>query len=434
MSGRLSVPLRAYRLFSMAMTPVTPLLLARRQRHGKEHSLRLPERRGVSVMARPAGPLVWLHAASIGELISVLPLIERIYAREVNVLVTSGTVTSSGLAEQRLPRGVIHQFVPIDVPKFVRRFLEHWQPDLALFVESELWPNIMIETSRRGVPMILVNGRLSENSFRRWRHAPVTIGSLLGRLDICLARTPADAARLGELGASHVVTTGDLKLDGPAPPADRKKLAALQSAVAGRTLIAAASTHAGEETVMVEAHRRLRGNFPNLLTLIVPRHPARGIGVAEIARAAGLNVKLRSRGELPDPTTDIYVADTVGELGLVYRLAPIVFIGGSLIEHGGQNPIEPAKLGAAILHGPHVWNFAEIYAALDRVHGAETVTDASKLTAALGAMLAQPEMRCRVADAARAIVDSLSGALERTLHSLDPYLMQLRLERRDDNA
>jgi 3-deoxy-D-manno-octulosonic-acid transferase len=145
-------------------------------------------------------------------------------------------------------------------------------------------------------------------------------------------------------------------------------------------------------------------------------------------------VKLRSRGELPDPITDIYVADTVGELGLVYRLAPIVFIGGSLIEHGGQNPIEPAKLGAAILHGPHVWNFAEIYGALDRAHGAETVTDASKLTAALGAMLAQPEMRCRVADAARAIVDSLSGALERTLHSLDPYLMQLRLERRDDNA
>jgi 3-deoxy-D-manno-octulosonic-acid transferase len=185
---------------------------------------------------------------------------------------------------------------------------------------------------------------------------------------------------------------------------------------------------------MVEAHRRLRGNFPNLLTLIVPRHPARGIGVTEIARAAGLNVKLRSRGELPDPITDIYIADTVGELGLVYRLAPIVFIGGSLIEHGGQNPIEPAKLGAAILHGPHVWNFAEIYAALDRAHGAETVTDASKLTAALGAMLAQPEMRCRVADAARAIVDSLSGALERTLHSLDPYLMQLRLERRDDNA
>jgi len=433
-SDRLPAALLAYRIFSGAMTPLAPLFLARRLRHGKEHGLRLPERRGVSAAARPLGPLVWLHGASVGELISVLPLIERIHAREVDLLVTSGTVTSGGLAEQRLPRGVIHQFVPIDVPFFVRRFLNHWQPDLALFVESELWPNIMIETARRGVPMILVNGRLSENSFRRWRHLPATIGALLQRLDLCLARTPADAERLSELGAPHVVTTGDLKLDGPAPPADRGKLAALQRATAGRPLIAAASTHAGEEAAMIDAHLKLCANFPNLLTLIVPRHPERGAGVADIARAAGLNVKLRSRGELPDARTDIYVADTVGELGLIYRMAPIVFVGGSLAEHGGQNPIEPAKLGAAILHGPHVWNFAEIYAELDRAHGAELVVDASKLPAALGAMMAQPEARTRIAEAARMTVESLGGALERALQSLDPYLMQLRLHQRADNA
>src|SRR6185437_11160025 len=197
--------LHAYRLFSMAATPFTALLLERRLRRGKEHRLRLPERRGLSVMARPPGPLVWLHGASIGELISVLPLIERIHASEVSVLVTSGTVSSGGLAKQRLPRGVIHQFVPLDVPMFVRRFLDHWQPDLALFVESDLWPNIMIETSRRGVPMMLINGRLSENSFRRWRYLPVTIGDLLRRLDLCLARTPADAQRFGDLGAPRVV-------------------------------------------------------------------------------------------------------------------------------------------------------------------------------------------------------------------------------------
>ncbi len=434
MSDRLPAALRAYRIFSGAMTPLAPLFLARRLRHGKEHGVRLPERRGVSAAARPLGPLVWLHGASVGELISVLPLIERIHAREVDLLVTSGTVTSGGLAEQRLPRGVIHQFVPIDVPFFVRRFLNHWQPDLALFVESELWPNIMIETARRGVPMILVNGRLSENSFRRWRHLPATIGALLQRLDLCLARTPADAERLSELGAPHVVTAGDLKLDGPAPPADRNKLAALQRATAGRPLIAAASTHAGEEAAMIDAHLKLRANFPNLLTLIVPRHPERGASVADIARAAGLNVKLRSRGELPDARTDIYVADTVGELGLIYRLALIVFVGGSLAEHGGQNPIEPAKLGAAILHGPHVWNFAEIYAELDRAHGAELIVDSSKLTAALGAMMAQPEARTHVAEAARMTVESLGGALERTLQSLDPYLMQLRLHQRADNA
>jgi 3-deoxy-D-manno-octulosonic-acid transferase len=431
-SDRLPAALRAYRLFSTAMTPLTPLFLARRQRLGKEHGLRLGERRGVSAKGRPHGPLVWLHGASVGELISVLPLIERIHAREVNLLVTSGTVTSGGLAEQRLPRDVIHQFVPIDVPYFVRRFLDHWEPDLALFVESELWPNIMIETSRRAVPMILINGRLSANSFRRWQHAPATIGDLLRRLDLCLARTPADAERLSELGARHVVTTGDLKLDGPAPPADRDKLAALQRAVAGRPLIAAASTHEGEEAAMVDAHLKLRANFPNLLTVIAPRHPERGESVAELARAAGLAARLRSRGELPDATTEIYIADTVGELGLIYRLAPIVFIGGSLIKHGGQNPIEPAKLGATILHGPHVANFAEIYAALDEAHGAELIVDATKLTAGLAAMMAQPDVRAGVADAAYRTVTALGGALERTLASLDPYLMQLRLQRADD--
>jgi 3-deoxy-D-manno-octulosonic-acid transferase len=431
-SDRLPAALRAYRLFSTAMTPLTPLFLARRQRLGKEHGLRLGERRGVSAKGRPHGPLVWLHGASVGELISVLPLIERIHAREVNLLVTSGTVTSGGLAEQRLPREVIHQFVPIDVPYFVRRFLDHWEPDLALFVESELWPNIMIETSRRAVPMILINGRLSANSFRRWQHAPATIGDLLRRLDLCLARTPADAERLSELGARHVVTTGDLKLDGPAPPADRDKLAALQRAVAGRPLIAAASTHEGEEAAMVDAHLKLRANFPNLLTVIAPRHPERGESVAELARAAGLAARLRSRGELPDATTEIYIADTVGELGLIYRLAPIVFIGGSLIKHGGQNPIEPAKLGATILHGPHVANFAEIYAALDEAHGAELIVNATKLTAGLAAMMAQPDVRAGVADAAYRTVTALGGALERTLASLDPYLMQLRLQRADD--
>ena len=394
--------------------------------------MRLPERRGVSVMARPPGPLVWLHGASIGELISVLPLVERLRARGVNVLVTSGTVSSGGLAEQRLPRDVIHQFVPLDVPRFVRRFLDHWQPDLALFVESDLWPNIMVETSQRGVPMMLINGRLSENSFRRWRYLPGTIGDLLRRLDLCLARTAADAQRFGELGAPHVVTTGDLKLDVPAPPADRTRLAALNAAIGGRPVIAAASTHAGEETAVVDAHRRLRANFPRLLTIIVPRHPERGLGVAEIARATGLKTKLRSRGEIPDATTDVYVADTIGELGIIYRLAPIVFVGGSLVRHGGQNPIEPAKLGAAILHGPHVWNFAEIYAALDQAHGAEMIGDANKLTASFGAMLAQAEARTRVADAARTTVEALGGALERTLKSLDPYLMQLSL--RADNA
>ena len=261
MSGKLPAGLRMYRLLSAAVGPFTPILLARRVKRGKEHRQRLPERRGENRIKRPEGPLVWLHGASVGELASVLPLIDRIRARGISMLVTTGTVTSGGLAEQRLPREVIHQFIPLDIPRFVRRFLDHWRPDLALFVESELWPNMMIEASARGIPMVLVNARLSENSFDRWRRLPNSIAALLQRLDLCLAGTSSDAARLSELGAANVVTTGNLKLDAPAPPADPAALAMLQDAIAGRPLIAAASTHAGEEGVVIEAHARLQNEF-----------------------------------------------------------------------------------------------------------------------------------------------------------------------------
>jgi 3-deoxy-D-manno-octulosonic-acid transferase len=423
-----------YRLVSRAAAPFAPILLARRAKRGKEHRQRLAERRGESRIARPDGPLIWLHGASVGELASVLPLIERIRARGIPILVTTGTVTSGDLAEQRLPRGVVHQFIPVDVPRFVGRFLDHWRPDLALFVESDLWPNMIIEASDRGVPMVLVNGRLSEDSFRRWRHLPNSIANLLQRLDLCLTGTAPDAMRFGELGAPQVFTTGNLKLDVPAPPADPAALAALQDAIGDRPVIAAASTHAGEESSVLEAHIRLRANFPGLLTLIAPRHPERGADIAAMAASAGLSVALRSRKELPNRNTDIYVADTVGELGLLYRVAPAVFIGGSLVKHGGQNPIEAAKLGSAILHGPHVWNFGEIYAALDDAHGAEPVAGPDRLVAHLAAWLSDPDACARVADAGHTVVETLGGALDRTLASLDPYLMQLQLHQRARHA
>lgn len=434
MSGGLPAELRVYRLLSAVSAALAPLLLARRVRRGKEDRERLPERKGFARLARPQGPLIWLNAASVGELASALPLIERLRARGVEMLVTTGTVTSGELAEQRLPRGVIHQFVPLDVPRFVRRFLDHWRPDLALFVEQDLWPNMIVEASARGVPLILINGRLSESSFRRWTRLRAMIVDLLERFDLCLASTVADAERFTALGAPRLQTVGNLKLDGPAPPADDRKLLELKDAIAMRPLIAAASTHPGEESAVIEAHRRLRGNFPGLLTLIVPRHPERGPGVVELAAAAGLKATLRSRGERPDAATEIYVADTVGELGVVYRLTPVVFIGGSLVNHGGQNPIEAAKLGAAILHGPHVFNFAEIYEALDAAHGAELVADADRLTAAFAAWLTDAAGRQRAADAARNTVETLGGALERTLQALEPYLLQLQLRGRNGHA
>ena len=276
MPNPLPLALRAYQLGSALGTPIASQLLARRQKRGKEHPERLKERLGQASMPRPKGPLVWVHGASVGELASVLPLINRIRTRGFGMLVTTGTVTSGGLAEQRLQRGVIHQFIPLDISRFVRRFLEHWRPDLALFVESELWPNLMIEASTRGIPMVLINARLSENSYRRWRRVPRSIADLLRRLDLCLAGTSSDALRLSDLGASNVVTTGNLKLDAPAPPAEPRALAELQNAINRRPVIAAASTHAGEEEAVIEAHARLRRNFTGLLTVIAPRHPERG--------------------------------------------------------------------------------------------------------------------------------------------------------------
>ena len=427
MSDRLPAALTAYRWLSAAAAPLSPVFLAARQRRGKEPTERLGERRGQAEFDRPRGPLVWLHAASVGELSSVRPLIARIAVRDVRVLVTTGTVTSGELAGAWLPPGVIHQFVPLDVPHYVRRFLNHWRPDLALFVESDLWPNRIIEAARRRVPMILINGRLSETSYRRWQHLPAAIVNLLQRFELCLARTDADAERLMALGAPHLITAGDLKLDVPAPPCVDAELATLGAAIGDRPVIAAASTHEGEEAAMIAAHGKLRADFPGLLTLIAPRHPERGAGVAALAADAGLPVALRSRGEALSPRTEIYVADTMGELGLIYRLAPVVFVGGSLVRHGGQNPIEPAKLGTAIVHGPHVWNFAEIYDALDAAQGAARIEDAERLAAALAALMQTPQMRQQATEAARVTVDRLSGALERTLAALDPYLLQIGL-------
>ena len=418
---------RFYRLLWAVGRPIVPLAFWMRMRRGKEDRVRLPERRGQAGFQRPDGPLVWLHAASVGELVCVIPLIERIWALKMAVLVTSGTVTAAQLAAQRLPRGVIHQFSPVDSPHYVRRFLTHWKPDLALLVESDLWPNLILESAERGIPLILVNGRLSQRSFRRWRRVPQTIAPLLQRFDLCLARNAADARAFGELGAPRVVTTGNLKFDVPAPPANPDKLRMLRAAIAGRPVLGAASTHPGEDDAVIAAHRMLRMRIPRLLTLIAPRHPERGPGIAEIANVGGLRAVLRSQGQFPNETTDVYVCDTIGELGLFYSLTPIVFIGGSLVKHGGQNPIEPAKLGAALLHGPHVGNFADVYKALDAGHGAVQVEDAHMLALRAHAWLQDETARARAAESAHETVEGLGGALEKTLQALEPYLMQLRL-------
>lgn len=426
--------LSAYRIVTAAGTALVPHLLERRLARGKEMPDRIAERRGEPSAPRPPGPLIWMHGASVGEFLAVVPLVERIHARGLTVLMTTGTVTSAALAEKRLPPGALHQFVPLDMPSFIARFLDHWHPDLALFVESDLWPNVILMASEREIPMILVNGRMSERSYRRWRHFPRTIGTLLQRFDLCLVGSANDAERFSGLGAPRICITGNLKFDVPALAVDARKFADLTDATGGRIVVVAASTHPGEENVIIDVHRRLKSTFPELLTIIAPRHPQRGSAIAEIAATARLQPALRSLGALPADETDIYVFDTLGELGLIYQLAPIVFMGGSLVRHGGQNPIEAIKLGAAILHGPHVSNFGEIYEELDRTGTAALVADADELTVWLDAWIKDDTARAHAAEGARSYVDKLGGALDLTISALEPYFMPLRLQNRAAHA
>jgi 3-deoxy-D-manno-octulosonic-acid transferase len=433
-SKRLPMTLRAYRLVSVVVTPLAPAWLAYRMKRGKESPARVIERRGETAAERPDGALIWVHGASVGELLAVQPLVERLRGMGFGVLITSGTVTSANLARDRFPPDVIHQFIPLDTPRFVAQFLDRWRPDLALFIESDIWPNLIMASAKRRIPLIIVNGRVSERSFHRWRAIHGTARALLGRFDLCLAQSGLDANRFTQLGAEQVEVTGNLKLDVPAPPIDNDKLNALKDAIGNRPVIAATSTHAGEEIAMIEAHHRLRSAFPGLLTIIVPRHPQRGRDIYNLAERAGQAPALRSQRQLPDRHTQIYIADTMGELGLIYLLAPIVLVGGSLIEHGGQNPIEAIKLGAAVLHGPHVENFVEIYAALDAARGAAEVTNPDELTMHVGNWLKDPTARKSASEAGQKTVARLGGALDRTAAALEPYLLQLRLEYRPADA
>src|SRR5438105_15194078 len=270
----LPMTLRVYRKLSSAMAPLAPALIRQRLRLGKEDPERMAERRGLTRDVRPLGPLVWIHGASVGEVLASAALIERLRALNLRILLTSGTVTSAAIVAKRFPPDVIHQYVPYDSPRYVARFLDHWRPSLALFIESDLWPNLILSSAARRLPMVLINGRMSQRSFPRWRRVAGTISALLDKFDVCLAQSQTDADRFATLGSRNVVVTGNLKLDVPAPPADVNKLDILMAMTRGRPVVVAASTHPGEEEILTETHRTLAGYFPGLLTVIVPRHAA----------------------------------------------------------------------------------------------------------------------------------------------------------------
>lgn len=419
-----SAAMAGYRIVGFTAIPLLPLFLRLRAARGREDLSRSGEREGRASLARPAGPLSWVHAASVGESNAVLPLVRRLAEAGQSVLMTTATTSAAGLLAGKLPRGAVHQFSPIDIAPFVGRFLDHWRPDLALFVESELWPVRIDRLAKAGIPRILVNARLSDRSFRRWRSLGRVARPFFEPFTLCLAQSTTDAERYRSLGIRDVRVTGNLKFDAPPLPVDPAALDAFSRALGGRPFWLAASTHEGEEAIAAEVHASLAARFPGLLTIIAPRHPQRGEAISDMLAARGLKVARRGTGEAPAPDTDVYLADTLGELGLFYRLAPVAFLGGSLIRHGGQNPIEAVRLGTLVLHGPHTGNFAEIYRDLDGSERAERVEDAGGLASALARCLDDPAVAARRMAGAEAELELHSGALEATFAAIAPYLKE----------
>ena len=398
---RPSLVARAWALAATAAAPALRLLLRRRIATGKEDPARQAERRGIDPTKRPSGKLLWLHAASVGEAVSVLPVLKAL-PPELTVIFTTGTLTSARLLAQRLPEmglsgRVHHRFVPLDVPAWGARFLDHWQPDAACFLESELWPNLLAACRERDIATILLNARLSVRSAARWCNFPGFAAEILSSFAWIAAQSEADAMRLTSLGGRNVDAPGNLKSASPDLPADPAELSRLAAIIGPYPAWLAASTHPGDEQRVARVHAALAPSHPGLITAIVPRHPERGAAIAAELGGAGR----RAAGQ--DPAPGLWIADTLGELGLFYRLFPIVFMGKSFPPGGGQNPLEPARLGCAIVCGPAMQNFASATASLLAADAIAQVASEVDLTVWVDTTLHDASARKAMGDAARAV-------------------------------
>jgi 3-deoxy-D-manno-octulosonic-acid transferase len=419
--------LSLYNLTATLASPLIWLYLKRRKAQGKEDALRFPERQGIANIPRPDGPLIWLHGASVGEAISLLPLIERLQQAQpgATILMTTGTVTSARLMAERMPAGTIHQFVPVDRLPYVRRFLDHWRPNLVLWAESEFWPNLVREPARRGIPMVLVNGRISENSFKGWQRFSGTMATLLSGFSLCLGQTDTDVERLTALGAPVTKCRGNLKFAVPPLPVKKADLAALKKELGDRPLWLAASTHQGEELIVSKVHTQVAKHHPGLLSIIVPRHATRGQEIAQTLSTSELRIARRSQSDAVTAETDIYIADTMGELGLFFRLAKVAFIGKSLVPLGGQNPLEAMRLDCAVAHGPHMTNFADIVQRMSSAGASIEVSDEAALAKTVGRLLTNEDEIKNLAATAKSFAEAEEHVLDDVMTELKPFLANL---------
>lgn len=407
----MSLALAAYRTLTGLAEPVAPLVLRRRAAKGKEDPARLEERVGQASTPRPEGPVIWVHGASVGETLSALPLIERI-GRErprATVLVTSGTRASAELLAPRLPPFAIHQYVPVDAPRAAARFLDHWRPDLLVLLESELWPNLILGAQSRGCRLALVSARFTGHSAEGWSRFTSAARRLLGAFDLILTQDDASAERLEALGA-RVDGRANLKLVGSPLPCDHGEFERFSAALGDRAVVVSASTHPGEEALIDRAVADLPGHP---LHLVAPRHPVRADAVEAELVLSGRSVARRSRDEAPAPDIDVYLADTLGELGLFFRLADVVVLGGGWAEGvGGHNPLEPARLGKPVVSGSAVANWAAVFGEMIEAD-AVRLADPEKLGPMLTELLGNPEGASALGERGRAFARREDGALDR---------------------
>ncbi len=412
--ARVSFALGVYGGLTRLVAPLAPWLLHRRARRGKEDARRLPERLGRPSLPRPSGSLVWLHGASVGETLSVLPLVEALLTADpgLGLVVTSGTLASAQLLAQRLPPRALHQFVPVDTPAAAQAFVAHWRPDLAVFVESEIWPNLIAAARRAGAATALVSARLSDASVRGWRRVPAAAGALFGGFDLVLTQDEATALALSTLGARDDGRL-NLKLVGEPLPADGAALEAVRLAIGDRPVLLAASTHPGEDETVLEVFAWLKDRPDRPLLVLVPRHTGRGGAIAETARLQGFRVARRAAGETLDATTQVYVADTLGELGLWFRLARIALICGSLAPRiGGHNPLEASRLGCPVVSGQNVENWRGVYAALAAERAVRLIGGAAELAGVFAEALTDDGALRDEAARAKAFAGRQGGAVE----------------------
>lgn len=398
--------------------------LRRRESRGREDPARAGERRGRPSLPRGSAPLVWFHAASVGESLALLAIIERVLKDYpgAEALVTTGTVTSAKLMAERLPKRAFHQYMPVDHPDWVKSFLDHWHPDAVVWSESELWPNILSEVKRRNIPAVLLNARMSESSFRQWKWARGMARSVLGAFSLCLGQNEAEAKRLTALGAREVRVSSNLKYAAAPLPVQQDKFNALQAATTTRKLLLFASTHPGEEQVALATHAALKDKIAGLLTIIVPRHPQRGQEVLALAQKATPAVAQRSTGALPDASHEIYIADTLGEMGLFFRLCKTVVMGGSFAPIGGHNPIEPAQAGCVIIYGPHMHNFVTINEDFLKAGAALQVETEEQLHEKCAAALQSPAGVVAMAEAALKLTQEKAHVVDEIADLLKPVL------------